>query len=293
MASETKIVDDSSDSAVVDVFDAGHYAATPWERIVRSMQLGPKYYLGDIPRYLVHRRKMGLSVWDTRALLNPLWEFVRSADLRPVLPPGYLEALGRLKHAGVRLTMPRRRLEPLLGCWWACRSVPGDVIECGSYRGATGLLLAALGQMNGLAQKVLLLDTFEGMPATTRFDVGRRVGEFAPPGDQVALLREQANALGLGGQVEIHKGLFAETFKILTERDLHFAFVHIDANIYEGTLQACEFTIPRVPPGGRIVFDDYNGVCDLGARLAIDAALKPAGLRPRMLAGSSAYIEMR
>jgi hypothetical protein len=291
MASETKIVD-SADSAIAEVFDAGHYASTAWERIMRSMQLGPKYYFGDIPRYLIHRRNMGLSIWDTRALLNPLWEFVRSSDLRPLLPPGYLEALGRLKHAGVRLTMPRRRLEPLLGCWWACRSVPGDVIECGSYRGATGLLLAVLGQMNGLTQKVLLLDTFQGMPATTRFDVGRQVGEFAPPGDQVSVLREQANALSVGGQVEVHQGLFAETFKILEERDLHFAFVHIDANIYEGTLQACEFTIPRVPPGGRIVFDDYNGVCDLGARLAIDVALKPASLRPRMLAGSSAYIEM-
>src|SRR5262249_26194278 len=153
------------------------------------------------------------------------------------------------------LTMPRRRLEPLLGCWWACRSVLGDVIECGSYRGATGLLLAVLGQMNGLTQKVLLLDTFRGMPATTRFDVGRRVGEFAPPGDQVSALREQVDALGVGGQIEIHQGLFAETFKALDGRNLHFAFVHIDANIYEGTLQACEFTISRVPPGGRIVFD--------------------------------------
>jgi hypothetical protein len=293
MASETKIVDDSSDSAVADVFDAGHYASTAWERIVRSMQLGPKYYLGDIPRYLIHRRNMGLSLWDAGALLNPVWEFVRSADLQSLLPPGYAHALGRLKHAGVRLTMPRRRLEPLLGCWWACRNVAGDVIECGSYRGATGLLLAVLGQMNGLTQKVLLLDTFEGMPATTRFDVGRRVGEFAPPADQVSVLREQTNALAVAGQVEIHQGLFAETFKTLQERHLHFAFVHIDANIYEGTLQACEFTIPRVPPGGRIVFDDYNGVCDLGARLAIDVALKSTSLRPRMLAGSSAYIEMR
>jgi O-methyltransferase len=147
--------------------------------------------------------------------------------------------------------------------------------------------------MNGLAQKVLLLDTFQGMPATTRFDVGRRIGEFAPPGDQVSVLREQAHALGVADRVEIHQGLFAETFKRLEGRHLTFAFVHIDANIYEGTLQACEFNVSRVPPGGRIVFDDYNGVCDLGARLAIDVALKPAGLRPRMLAGSSAYVEIR
>jgi hypothetical protein len=292
MPSQTAIVEDPSDSAVRDVFDTGHYASTAWQRVVRSLQLGPKYYLWDIPRYFAHRRSLGVGLWDAHALLNPIWEFVRRVDLRLPLPPGYIDALRRLKHAGVQLTMPRRRLEPLVSCWWACRSVPGDVIECGSYRGATGLLLAVMAQINGLTQKVLLLDTFQGMPATTRFDVGRREGEFAPLTDQLCSLRDQAKALDVSDRIEIHKGLFAETFKTLQQRSLNFAFVHIDANIYEGTLQACDFTIPRVPPGGRIIFDDYNGVCDLGARLAIDQALKPTGLRPRMLAGSSAYVQM-
>jgi hypothetical protein len=38
------------------------------------------------------------------------------------------------------------------------------------------------------------------------------------------------------------------------------------------------------------VFDDYNGLCDLGARLAIDQYLAPFGLRPRPLVGCSAIL---
>ena len=67
--------------------------------------------------------------------------------------------------------------------------------------------------------------------------------------------------------------------------------MHIDANIYTGTKQACEFTIPRTSPGGIIVFDDYNGMCDLGARLAIDQFFAKQRVRLTPLAESSAYYQ--
>src|SRR6185369_2257940 len=106
-------------------------------------------------------------------------------------------------------------------------------------------------------------------------DLGRRDGEFRPPADQLDVIRRQADALRVADRVEIHRGLFCDTFAALGPRDPHFAFVHIDANIYAGTRDACAFTIPRVAPGGAVVFDDYNGACDLGARLAIDEYLSP------------------
>ncbi len=277
---------------IPDVFDDSHYAASLVQKLKRSLQLGPKYYALDLPRHFRSRKALNLPFWDLRALLNPLREFRRQPFQEFPLPPGYAGALEQLHHAGVRLTMPRRRLEALLGAWWTARQVPGDAIECGSYRGATALLLALLGRMNQIGQTVLMLDTFEGMPQTSRYDLSRSRGEFVPAADQVGVIRRQAEVLGIADRIAIHRGLFADTFAALAPGNPRFAFVHIDANIFQGTLEACQFAIPRTAPGGVVVFDDYNGVCDLGARLAIDHFHADRAQKPAPLAGSSAWIRV-
>ena len=271
-------------------FDDSHHAATVLRKVCRALQLGPKYYLWDLPRYFASRRRRGLPLWDAAALTNPFKEFRPTYRAPADLPPGHCEALARLREAGTRLTIAREKLEGLLQIWWQARTAPGEVIECGAYRGATSLLLALLGRLNGLRQAVLMLDTFAGMPAVSAYDFGRSGGEFRPPADQVELIRRQAEALGVADRVEVHRGLFADTFAALAPRALRFALVHIDANIYQGTLEACAFTIPRVSPGGAVVFDDYNGVCDLGARLAIDEYCADKGFKPLPLVASSAYL---
>jgi hypothetical protein len=93
-------------------------------------------------------------------------------------------------------------------------------------------------------------------------------------------------------RIEIHAGLFADTFARIAPRRLRFGFIHIDANIYSGTLDGCTFAFASAAPNGAIVFDDYNGVCDLGARLAIDQVLRGTGLRPQPLTASSAWIRI-
>lgn len=271
------------------VFDERHHAATLKRKLIRSFQLGPKYYLWDLPRYFAFRRSVGLPVWDGATLLNPFREFSRRVNQAVDMPPGHQAAFDQLREAGVRVALPRVRLMGLLGVWWSCRSVPGEVIECGSYQGATGLLLALLGRANGLNQNLLLLDTFSGTPAPGRYDGGRSAEEFAQPADQVTVLRKQAEMLGVADRVKIHCGLFSDSFvKLRTQQ--RFAFAHIDANIYSGTLEACEFVLPRMNQGGAVVFDDYNGVCDLGARLAIEKYFRDRPERLKPLAGTSAFV---
>lgn len=282
----------SSSGPIPSVFDDSHHAATLLRKVWRAAQLGPRYYLWDLPRYFAHRRARKVPLWDVGVFTNPIREFRPSCRTPWEMPPGYHDALEQFARIGLQLTMPRQRLEALVRAWWRTRQVGGVVIECGAYRGATSLLLALLGRINGVDQKVLILDTFEGMPAVSGYDLSRNPGEFRPPTDQVELIQRQANALGVRERVEVHKGLFNATFTSLAPRDLHFSFVHIDANIYQGTLEACAFTIPRVAPGGLVVFDDYNGVCDLGARLAIDEYLIGRGLRPEPLAATSAFVQL-
>ncbi|HWG44486.1 MAG TPA: TylF/MycF/NovP-related O-methyltransferase [Gemmataceae bacterium] len=271
-------------------FDHGHYAATALQKVERSLQLGPKYFLWELPRYFLHRRRLALPLADLAALVNPLREFRRTTSAPFPPPPGYRDALEQFAAAGMRFTIPRLRLEGLVSAWWEARETPGNVIECGSYRGATGLFLALLGKMHGVEQRVLLLDTFSGAPAYSAYDTGRGADEFVPAGDAVNQVRQQAAVLGVEDRIEIHQGLFADTFRALTPRRLEFSFAHIDANLYQSTKEACAFTIPRMSGGGLVVFDDYNAVCDLGARLAIDENLAGTGTRPTPLATCSAYL---
>ena len=125
--------------------------------------------------------------------------------------------------------------------------------------------MALLGHIHNVRRLTILLDTFTGTPATNRYDASRSAGEFMPPTNQVGVIWQQAAALGILDQIEIQQGLFAESIRMLQSRNLHFAFVHIDANLYQSTVEACAFALPRISAGGAVVFDDYNGPCDLGA----------------------------
>jgi hypothetical protein len=273
-------------------FDRGHYSATTLQKIKRALQLGPSYFLWQLPRYYLHRQRLRLPLADWAVLLNPLREFRKTPYASFPPPPGFDDALKRFAAAGLLFTIPPLRLRALVGAWWHTRGLVGDVIECGSYRGATGLFLALLGRMYAIPQRVLLLDTFAGVPALSSYDTGRDKDEFALAGDRVSQIREQATVLGVQDRIEIHRGLFAEVFPYLSQRSLSFAFAHIDANLYQSTKEACAFTMPRVSEGGIVVFDDYNGVCDLGARLAIDEKLLPNGIYPVPLAACSAYVRV-
>lgn len=273
-----------------EIFDTTNYASGLREKLRRSFELGPKYYLVDVPRYVNQRRKLGLPVLDVGALWNPIRSFRGAKYVELPLPPRFSDAVAELYAAGVRFDNPPARTEALVSMWWDVHDLKGDVIECGAYRGATSLLLAVLGKLHGVQQKVLMLDTFAGMPPTSAFDLARQSGEFTPPDGWTDVIRRQIDALGVADRVEVHKGFFSETFAGWGARDLELSFAHIDANIYQGTLDACQYVLPRVKPGGVVVFDDYNGLMDLGARLAIDSAVQ--GKRPQPLAECSAYLRV-
>ncbi len=276
-----------------DVFATGHYASGLREKLKRGIELGPKYYLFDVPRYWRQRRQRGLPALDLGALWNPVRSLRHETYTSQPVPPRYEEALRALYDAGVRFDNPPARTAALVAMWWATRITPGDAIECGAYRGATSLLLAVLGKLHDVPQRVLMLDTFAGMPAPSKFDSSRRPGEFTPPPDWPTTIQQQAEALGVADRIEIHRGLFSDTFPAIAAHTPTFSFAHIDANIYQGTLDACVRTLPLMAKGGAVVFDDYNGLMDLGARLAIDEYLRDHHLpAPSPLAECSAYLRM-
>ena len=133
-------------TTMIDPFDKSHHACTLSQMLKRSLELGPKYYCWDLPRYFVERGRLGLSVLDPGVFINPVRETCRRVHHEFELPPSLPESLRLLGTAGVRLTIPPRRLEGLVGGWWATRNTPGDVIECGSFRGADRPVAQSPGQ---------------------------------------------------------------------------------------------------------------------------------------------------
>jgi hypothetical protein len=140
-------------------------------------------------------------------------------------------------------------------------SVPGDFAEVGVFRGGGARVLKEV--KNG--RLLHLFDTFSGMPETdpTR-DTTHKAGDFAD-----ASLEAVQRYLGTAG-IRYYAGFFPDT-TIGHERSLdRFAFVHLDVDIYQSTLDALRFFYPRVSRGGMLVTHDYSAQSCPGVAAAYD-----------------------
>lgn len=67
--------------------------------------------------------------------------------------------------------------------------------------------------------------------------------------------------------VFFYKGYFPESIPAAFNT-LKFAFLHLDADLFEPTLEGLKFFYPRMSAGGILLIHDYNAW--LGARKAVD-----------------------
>ncbi len=132
--------------------------------------------------------------------------------------------------------------------------VPGELVECGTFRGGSAAVLAST--LSG-SQRLWAYDSFQGMPPVTAQDgpdAAQYVGKgVASEKDVLEVLK----AVGVGPErVVIRKGWFAESFAgPLPEK---ISFLHCDADWYESVLLVLRTMYPRVALGGCIVLDDFG-----------------------------------
>ncbi|MBP9841042.1 MAG: class I SAM-dependent methyltransferase [Simkaniaceae bacterium] len=163
--------------------------------------------------------------------------------------------------------------EQMLNLYYLLREtlpLPGDVVELGTYRGLTAILLQKTLRQAGSSKKIHVYDSFEGLPEKGVEDLvvsdehmrridfldNRRInkGWFASPLSALEeLFREWHEPLP-----EIHAGFFEETLPHLLPEQI--AFAHLDADLYGSTKIALEAILPRMVKGSILVVDDY---CDL------------------------------
>ena len=142
-------------------------------------------------------------------------------------------------------------------------NVPGDVWECGVYKGGTAGMFAAILNQYARDKKLHLFDTFEGMPETDASKDWHKSGDFSDTS-----LETVSKHVGFGGICVYHKGFIPDTFRGLENSKI--AFAHIDVDIYKSILDCLAFMWPRMAAGGFVVFDDYGFPSCPGARLAVD-----------------------
>lgn len=145
--------------------------------------------------------------------------------------------------------------------------IPGDVVECGVYKGGTAAILARSATHSALPRTVWLFDVFDGMPPATALDgpgaedwVGNLVSS---PQKVSSLLRRTGSDLS---RVRIVPGLFQHTFPSV--RISQIALLNIDADWYESVKLCLETFYNAVVPRGFISLDDYGAWP--GCRLAVD-----------------------
>lgn len=162
-------------------------------------------------------------------------------------------------------------------------NIPGDVVECGVWRGGNlGLASRVIGETPG-DRLVYGFDTFSGMTAPTRFDQdtkGRLVGNLLNRARKSESLnnihafaslpqvRKNLETMRAVGNVRLIEGAVEKTLAKPENLPDKISILRLDTDWYESTKIELEVLYPRLSAGGVLIIDDYGHYT--GARKAVD-----------------------
>jgi hypothetical protein len=185
------------------------------------------------------------------------------------------------------MTSPERLAALVAAVRYVVRSgVPGDVAECGVWRGGSMMAVAlALLAEGDTSRHLYLYDTFAGMPEPTDAD---RDYEGVSAEAQLEQPREgmdvwcrasledvTANLASTGyprDRLHFVRGRVEETIPGTAPASL--ALLRLDTDWYESTRHELEHLYPRLSRKGILILDDYGHW--QGARKAVDEYFAPA-----------------
>ena len=139
--------------------------------------------------------------------------------------------------------------------------VPGDIVECGVWRGGFAIFLASLFQN----RNIWVCDSYEGFQplegARHEYDNERHIPEYTHNNDgplAISLEEVKTNFASFGFEndprIKFLKGFVKDTLP--TSGIEEVALLRVDVDAYSATLEVLEELYPKVASGGYIVFDD-------------------------------------
>ena len=201
--------------------------------------------------------RLGRPLFSTRNLMlvrkRPFNEHARKLGLD--WPADALTMIGMQ-----RLTSLQRCVETVL-----TEDVPGDLVECGVWRGGASILMrAVLSAYGDEKRSVWLCDSFEGVPspdtahyeADKGINLHRAAGVLAVSEAQVRANFEHYGLLD--DRVRFVPGWFKDTLQDAPIESI--SVLRLDGDLYESTIQALDALYPRLSPGGYCIIDDYHAI---------------------------------
>ena len=193
----------------------------------------------------------------------------------------------------IRYTMTLNRgIEPSYSLYKAVQyvvknKIPGDFVECGVWRGGSGILIAlALAHFGDTDRKIFLYDTFTGMTKPDEKDVDWDGRNFQKKWEKDSSQFENFQ-WGYGGSIEqVRKNVYASNYpkdnfvfvKGSVEHTIpgtvpeKIALLRLDTDWYASTYHELVHLYPIISAGGILIIDDY-GWCR-GSRQATDKYIK-------------------
>jgi len=167
--------------------------------------------------------------------------------------------------------------------------IPGDIVECGVWRGGSMQAIARVLAERGATDRELhLFDTFEGMPPPTEDDIqrgGPSAAELLATKPKTAWVWAIANLEDVqagmaqvdypADRIHYHQGLVEETIPGGAPEQI--ALLRLDTDWYSSTKHELDHLYDRVPSGGVVIIDDYDYW--EGSRKAVDEFVATTGAR--------------
>lgn len=165
--------------------------------------------------------------------------------------------------------------------------IEGDLIEVGTWRGGSSLLMrATLDALGESGRTVWLADSFQGFPAPAGEESGAPASEAYPDTVEPYLaafdflavpaqeVRENFARFGCQAGIELVEGFFDDTLPGLRGRE--WSLVRLDADTYDSTMLALDCLYGGLAPGGFLVLDDYGALEE--CRVAVDRFREQGGI---------------
>ena len=189
------------------------------------------------------------------------------------------------------MTSPERLHSLIRAVEYVVRNdIPGDVVECGVWKGGSMMAVAStLLELGTVDRALYLFDTFEGMTSPEELDRtfrGDRASDLMATADReqswiwaVSALDEVKAAMDKVGydrdKVVYVQGDVADTLPRSAPPTI--SLLRLDTDWYKSTWHELEHLYPRLSVGGVLIIDDYGHW--EGARRAVDEFIEAKGLR--------------
>lgn len=145
--------------------------------------------------------------------------------------------------------------------------IPGDVIECGVWRGGACIWMKAILETFHEERDVYVADSFNGFPEPTMV-CDKEAWYLHAPELKVSRKTVEENFQKydlLDARVKFVEGFFSATLPTLKGP---FALIRADGDLFASTTDILENLYTKLSVGGYMIIDDYNGM--MSCRDAVD-----------------------